>query len=344
MTEGMSIFPEKEASDSLPELQPFSNLTPDLLLCALESVGLPVDGRLMALNSYENRVYQVGLDEGGFCVLKVYRPARWSDAAILEEHAFVDELLLAELPVVAPLSINLQTLHHFAGFRFAVFPRQGGRAPEFDDLATLRRMGHLLGRLHLVGQRGQFNVRGRLDLDSFGWQPFASLRRLQVVPLELEAAYFSIAEATLKQVAHCYAQVGDVRLLRLQGDCHAGNVLWTDAGPHLLDFDDARMGPAVQDVWMLFSGDSERQCQQRNAFMEGYAAFSDFNPREWLLVEALRSLRLIHYSAWIAERWHDPAFPAAFDWFATPRYWQDRILELKEQLAAMCEESVFSDK
>jgi Ser/Thr protein kinase RdoA (MazF antagonist) len=320
--------------DQQSHLQPFSQLTPDCLLDALEAVGLPVDGRLMALNSYENRVYQVGLDDGSSRVAKVYRPGRWSDAAILEEHAFALELAEAELQVVAPLRIEGATLHHHAGFRFAVFPRQGGWAPEFDNLDTLRRMGHLLGRLHAVGRRGAFAERGSIDIDSFGRRPIATLQRLKMVSPELAEAYFSTAEAALAEVAACYERAGPVRRLRLHGDCHVGNVLWTD-GPHLVDLDDARTGPSVQDIWMLFSGTPEHQRRQRDAFLEAYAAFVEFDAAEWHLVEALRTLRLIHHAAWIAERWDDPAFPAAFSWFATPRYWQDRILELKEQLAAM---------
>jgi Ser/Thr protein kinase RdoA (MazF antagonist) len=324
-------------SASQSGLQPFSQLTPDCLLDAIEAVGLPVDGRLTALNSYENRVYQVGLDDGSSRVVKVYRPGRWSDAAILEEHAFADELAEAELPVVAPLKIDGRSLHRHAGFRFAVFPRQGGRAPEFDNEDTLRRMGHLLGRLHSVGLRSRFAERGVIDGESFGRRPVATLRRLDVVPPDLAAAYFSTAEEALAQVAACYERAGAIRLLRVHGDCHVGNVLWTDDGPHLVDLDDARMGPAVQDIWMLFSGAAEHQRRQRDVFLEAYAAFAQFDEREWHLVEALRTLRLIHHAAWIAERWDDPAFPAAFSWYATPRYWQDRVLELKEQLAAMSE-------
>ena len=318
--------------------QPFSALTPDALLNALEAIGVDVDGRLMALNSYENRVYQVGLAGGGFSIAKVYRPGRWSSSAISEEHRFLDELVEAEISVVPPQSIGGQTLNEQNGFRIAVFPRQGGRAPEFDDLPTLRRMGHLLGRLHMVGARKSFIERPALDIDSFGHRPLNALREGHWLPPELESAYFGTAERALAGVAGCFARAGSVATLRLHGDCHAGNVLWTDDGPCLVDFDDSRMGPAVQDVWMLFSGDAERQVEQCRAFLEGYQYFRPFDCREWHLVEALRTLRLIHYSAWLAERWSDPAFPAAFPWFETPRYWQERVLELKEQIALMEEE------
>ena len=321
--------------------QPFSALTPDALLNALEAIGVEVDGRLMALNSYENRVYQVGLLSGGFCVAKIYRPGRWSVAAIAEEHAFLNELIEAEIPVVRPVCIGGQTLNVHDGFRIAIYPRQGGRAPEFDNLATLRRMGRLLGRLHLVGAQEKYLERPALDLDSFGYRPLKFLRDGGWLPPDLESAYFSTAQLALDQVAYCFARAGKTPILRLHGDCHAGNVLWTDDGPFLVDFDDSRMGPAVQDVWMLFSGDSERQGEQCRAFLDGYQTFRPFPRAEWYLVEALRTLRLIHYSAWLAERWTDPAFPLAFPWFETPRYWQDRVLELKEQVALMGEEPLY---
>ena len=323
------------------EGQPFSALTPDALLNALEGIGLDVDGRLMALNSYENRVYQVGLASGGFCIAKVYRPGRWSSAAIDEEHRFLAELVEAEIPVVPPQSVGGRTLNERDGFRIAVFPRQGGRAPEFDNLDTLRRMGHLLGRLHLVGARAEYRVRPSLNLDTFGTRPLQLLRDGDWLPPELSTPYFQTADIALQRVADCFARAGNVARLRLHGDCHAGNVLWTDDGPCLVDFDDSRMGPAVQDVWMLFSGDAARQAEQCRAFLDGYQTFRPFPRAEWHLVEALRTLRLIHYAAWLAERWRDPAFPAAFPWFETPRYWQERVLELKEQIALMDEAPVF---
>jgi Ser/Thr protein kinase RdoA (MazF antagonist) len=294
----------------------------------------------MALGSYENRVYQVGLDDAEgrrWVVVKAYRPGRWSDAAIGEEHDFVAELAEVEIPVVAPLSIGGATLHRHAGFRFAVYPRQGGRAPEFDDLETLRRMGRLMARLHAVGARRPFGARPELGIEDFGRRSLALLEREGCVAEELRAAYFSVAGQALAGVERAFARAGTVRTLRLHGDCHAGNVLWTDEGPHFVDFDDARQGPAVQDIWMLFSGDPDRQRRQADAFLEGYGAFRDFDPAEWHLVEALRTLRLIHHAAWIAGRWADPAFPAAFSWFGTPRYWQDRILELREQIALLDE-------
>jgi Ser/Thr protein kinase RdoA (MazF antagonist) len=323
---------------------PYEGLTPEVLFDALDAVGLRADGRLMALGSYENRVYQVGIDDGStprWVVVKVYRPGRWSDAQILEEHEFVAELEEVEVPVVAATTIAGATLHHHAGYRFAVYPRQGGRAPEFDDLDTLRRMGRLMARVHAVGARRPFATRPTLDIASFGRRSLDVLESEGCVPDDLRAAYFSVARQALQGVEHAWARAGDVKQIRLHGDCHAGNVLWTDDGPHFVDFDDARQGPAVQDLWMLFSGDADRQRRQAGVFLEAYAQFRDFDPAEWHLAEALRTLRLIHHAAWIAERWRDPAFPAAFSWFGTPRYWQDRILELREQVALLDEVPVW---
>jgi Ser/Thr protein kinase RdoA (MazF antagonist) len=316
---------------------PYAGLTPDRVLDALESIGLVCDGRQLALNSFENRVYQVGLDDGSQVVAKFYRPRRWSDAAILEEHAFTQELLKREIPAVPPLSIDGRTLHAHGGFRFAVFPRQGGRAPEFDRPETLERMGRFLGRIHAVGAVHRYAARPALDIQSFGEEPRNFLLGSGFIPPELEAAWSSVVDQALEGVRHAFARAGSVATLRLHGDCHQGNVLWTDEGPHFVDFDDSRSGPAVQDLWMLLSGDEQTMGEQLGKLLAGYEQFREFDDRELNLIEALRTLRLIHYSAWIARRWHDPAFPAAFPWFDTPRYWQDRILELREQTALMNE-------
>lgn len=315
---------------------PYTELTPDRILDAVESLDLPCDGRLLALNSYENRVYQIGTDDG-FLVAKFYRPERWSDEAIREEQDFVAELAAEEIPVVAPLRLQGRTLHEYAGFRFAVYPRQGGRPPEFDRPETLEWMGRLLGRIHTVGRRRAYEVRPALDIAGFGQQSRDFLLAGGFIPAELEPAWRAIADQALDAAHACFARAGKVGQLRLHGDCHAGNVLWTEAGPHFVDFDDSRMGPAIQDIWMLFSGDAETMGRQRNRFLEGYEQFAEFDDRERLLIEALRTLRLMHYSAWIARRWADPAFPAAFPWFGSQRYWQDRILELREQVALMQE-------
>ena len=304
---------------------------------ALESVGFRSDGRLLALNSYENRVYQVGMEEGGPLVAKFYRPERWTDAAILEEHAFVQELVEHEIPVVAALLLDGKTLHSFGGFRFAVFPKHGGRAPELENRDTLEWMGRFLGRIHAVGAIKPFQHRPELNIATFGVAPRDYLLAHDFIPGDLLAAYRSVADQALDGVRYCFDRAGKVNTLRLHGDCHAGNVLWTDNGPHFVDFDDSRMGSAVQDLWMLLSGEREDMVRQMGDVLAGYEDFFDFDERELHLVEALRTLRLIHYSAWLAQRWDDPAFKQAFPWFNTQRYWQDRILELREQIALMQE-------
>lgn len=323
---------------------PYARLTPDRMLDALESVGLRGDGRFLALNSYENRVYQVSLEDGRTLVAKFYRPGRWSDAQIAEEHAFVAELAAREIPVVAPLPVlpssdapGGSTLAEFDGYRFAVYPRRGGRAPELDDRDTLERIGRFIGRIHAVGAIEGFAERPRLDVESFGDEPRAWLLANDFIPPDLLAAWTGIVDQALVAVRSAFDRAGDIRLLKLHGDCHAGNILWTDDGPHFVDFDDARNGPAVQDLWMLLSGDRASMTLQLSDVLAGYEDFADFDRRELQLVEPLRTLRLIHYSAWLARRWHDPAFPAAFPWFGTQRYWQDRVLELREQVAAMAE-------
>jgi Ser/Thr protein kinase RdoA (MazF antagonist) len=317
---------------------PFENLTPDCVQDALHSVGLPGDGRMLALNSYENRVYQVGIEDAQPMVVKFYRPARWSDAAILEDHRFVDELAANEVPVVpAVATANGQTLHHFAGFAFAVFPRRGGRAPELDRAGTLEWIGRFLGRIHAVGAEHAFAERPLLDLASFGFASRDFLLEHGFIPGTLQASWESVVAQALAGVAECYQRAGTVTTLRLHGDCHPGNILWTDDGPHFVDFDDCRQGPAIQDLWMLLSGDAPEQAQQLAQIIKGYSAFHRFDRRQLHLIEALRTLRLLHYSAWLARRQDDPAFAVAFPWFNTVRYWQDRILELREQIALMQE-------
>ena len=322
---------------------PYATLTPDAVLNAVDSIGLHSDGRLLALNSYENRVYQIGLEDTSPVVAKFYRPARWPDAAILEEHAFTQELAEREIPVVAPLIVDGRTLHTYEGFRFTVYPRRGGRAPELDDPNTLEWMGRFIGRIHAVGALTPFQHRPTLDIASFGIAPREFLLNNNWIPPDLDAAYRSVIDQALESVRHCYARAGDVKHLRLHGDCHAGNVLWTDDGPHFVDFDDSRMGPAVQDLWMMLSGERPDRARQLADVLAGYEDFFEFDPRELHLIEALRTLRLIHYSAWLAMRWEDPAFPIAFPWFNTQIYWQDRILELREQIALMDEPPLWSN-
>lgn len=316
---------------------PYQSLTPDTVLDAVESVGYRCDGRLLALNSYENRVYQVGLEEGAPLVAKFYRPRRWSDEAIAEEHDFTRQLQELEIPVVAPLAVDGGTLFHFDGFRFALYPKRPGRAPELDDPDTLRWMGRFIGRIHALGAVAPFRHRPALTVDSFGEESLAFLLENGFIPPDLEPAYRSVAEDVLRRVRAAYGRAGKVKLIRLHGDCHPGNVLWSEAGPHFVDFDDCRMGPALQDMWMLLSGDRASMTGQLLDFLEGYEEFCDFDPAELHLLEALRTLRLLHYSAWLARRWDDPAFPAHFPWFNTQRYWQDQVLALREQAALLDE-------
>jgi len=316
---------------------PYASLTPDCVLDALDSTGIKADGRLLALNSYENRVYQMGVEDAPSVVVKFYRPQRWSDQAILEEHGFVAELAAREIPVVAALQLNGATLHAHAGFRFAVYPKHGGRMPEFERKDTLQWMGRFLGRIHAVGARSSFSHRPMLDIASFGEEPRDLLLAGNWLPPDLLSAWSSVIEQALAGVRYCFERAGQVQAIRLHGDCHAGNVLWTGDGPHFVDFDDSRMGPAVQDLWMLLSGDRDAMEAQMREVLAGYQDFREFDSRELHLVEALRTLRLIHYAAWIARRWDDPAFPAAFPWFNTQHYWQERILELREQIALMDE-------
>ena len=321
----------------MTDAAPYADLTPDHLLDAVESVGYRTDGRLLALNSYENRVYLVYGEDAAPVVAKFYRPARWTDAQILEEHAFVAELEEREIPAVAPLALNDKTLHHFRDFRFALYPRRGGRTPELDAPGVLEWIGRFIGRIHAVGAITSFATRPALDIATFGDASRAYVLDNNFIPPDLLEAYQSISSMALDGVRHCYARAGDIKVLRLHGDCHASNILWTPDGPHFVDFDDARTGPAIQDLWMLLSGDRMAMRLQLAELLAGYEDFADFDRRELHLIEALRTLRLLHYAAWIARRWTDPAFPAAFPWFNTQRYWQDRILELREQIAAMDE-------
>ena len=332
------------ASDPSPTAsQPYANLTPDTVLNALESCGLRGDGRLIALNSYENRVYQVWLDEplpAGFgvsVVAKFYRPERWSTAAILEEHAFVAELVEREIPAVPPFTLNGRTLHEFEGFRFSATPRLSGRSPELDNADVLTWMGRFIGRIHAIAELRPFVERPTLDIQTFGVEPREFLLRHDFIPADLLPAWSSVSAMALDGIRAIFDRVGTFKNIRLHGDCHASNVLWNNEGPHFVDFDDCRMGPAVQDLWMMLSGDREAMGQQMRSIISGYEDFCEFDDSELGLIEALRTLRLLHYSGWIARRWHDPAFPAAFPWFNTQRYWQDRVLELREQISAMQE-------
>lgn len=315
---------------------PYVNLTPDLILNAIESIGFHCNGNLLALNSYENRVYQVGIEDNNPVIAKFYRPQRWTDEAILEEHQFAAELVAHEIPVVAPLADSKnQTLHHFQGYRFAVFPRRGGRALELDNFEHLEWMGRFIGRLHAVSSCKPFKHRMQLDVQTYGYEPFNFLLKNDFIPEHLTQNYSRIVETALNRVEQCYKKAGDILYIRLHGDCHVGNVLWNDAGPQIVDLDDCLMGPAIQDIWMLLSGDTDYVNYQLDLILQGYREFHDFNPREIYLIEALRTLRMLHYSAWLAKRWQDPAFPLNFPWFNTTNYWQQQLQNLNEQIQAM---------
>ncbi|MWV15241.1 serine/threonine protein kinase [Pseudomonas sp. L-22-4S-12] len=316
---------------------PFATLTPDLVLDAVESLGYLSDARVLALNSYENRVYQVGIEDDTPLIAKFYRPGRWSDAAIREEHAFSAELAACEIPVVAPLVRDGETLFEHAGFRFALFPRRGGRAPEPGNLDQLYRLGQLLGRLHAVGASRPFAHREALGVDNFGHASLTTLLDGNFIPRSLLPAYESVARDLLKRLDQLFASVRYTPI-RLHGDCHPGNLLCRDDSFHIVDLDDCRMGPAVQDIWMMLAGERHERLGQLAELVDGYNEFHDFASRELPLIEGLRALRLMHHSAWIARRWDDPAFPRAFPWFANERYWGEQILMLREQLAALDEE------
>lgn len=315
---------------------PYNNLNPDLILNAIESIGFRCNGSLLALNSYENRVYQVGIEDDNPIIAKFYRPQRWSDQAILEEHQFAAELLEHEIPVVAPLkSANNETLHHFQEFRFSLFPRKGGRALELDNFDQLEWMGRFIGRLHAIGSTKPFKHRMRLDIQTYGYAPYHFLIENNFIPDNLKQNFEQIVKSVLHKVQQCYERAGDIKYIRLHGDCHVGNVLWNDAGPHIVDLDDCLMGPAIQDIWMLLSGDVNYTKYQLELILDNYREFFDFNPREIYLIEALRTLRMLHYSAWLAKRWDDPAFPLNFPWFNTQNYWLQQLQNLNEQVFLM---------
>ena len=334
---------------------PYAGLTPGVVLDALDGVGLRGDGRLIQLNSYENRVFQVFLESGRVVVAKFYRPARWSDAQILEEHAYSTELAAAEIPVGAPLPLAIDpesahadevglvgaTLATVAvpgsgDYRFGVAERLAGRAPELEDPEVLRWLGRYIGRLHAVGATGTFKERLTLDVATYGDASRSFLLQQRLVSDDVARRWDALADTALAACRRAF-EATSAGQLRLHGDCHPGNVLWADTGPHFVDLDDAVTGPAVQDLWMLLSGDRATKSRQLLDVLEGYESFMDFDWRELRLVEPLRTLRMLHHSAWIARRWSDPAFPIAFPWFASPAYWADQCTRLEEQLEALAE-------
>lgn len=315
----------------------FAELHPDDVLDSLEALGFECNGRLLALNSYENRVYQVGIENGPALVAKFYRPGRWDDNAILEEHEFSSELAALDIPVVAPLTVNGLSLHKHEHFRLSISPCHGGRSPDLDNSELLRQLGRLIARIHLHGETAAFRHRPGIDIESFGYASSEYLLEHEFIPLELEAVYEGIVEHLFDGIEACFARAGNIRLIRLHGDFHPGNVLVQEARLHIVDLDDARTGPAVQDLWMFLSGDRHEQTPQLSTLLDGYQEFRMFNPGELNLIEGLRTLRIMHYAAWLARRWDDPAFKLAFPWFDTPRYWDEHILALREQAALMSE-------
>jgi Ser/Thr protein kinase RdoA (MazF antagonist) len=314
---------------------PYSALTPDVVVSAVEELGHRCDGRILALNSYENRVYQVGREDCTPVVVKFYRPERWTDAAILEEHEFALELARAEIPVIAPDLHDGRSLFKHEGFRYAVYPRAGGRWPELGTRDDRQWMGRFLARIHAIGRTRTFRHRPHLDWRVLGQETADYLLDSGWIPSHLEVAYESLAGDVLSLVEQRFDEAMPLRTLRLHGDCHPGNVLWTEQGPHFVDLDDCMTGPAMQDLWMLLSGRPEEMRAQLDDIVEGYEEFADFDPHETALIEPLRTLRIMHYAGWLARRWDDPAFPRAFPWFQEPKYWEQHVLNLREQVAAM---------
>ncbi len=315
----------------------YQDLGPHDILDSLESIGYLCDGRFLALNSYENRVYQVWQEDGPALIVKFYRPGRWGDEAIGEEHQFTTALDAQEIPVVAPLVSDAGSLHHHGAFRFAVYPCRGGRAPELDDHALLEQLGRFLGRIHLLGETGEFQHRPRVDVIEDAEESFDFLLREEFVPSDLVPAYESLLDDLIEQLEYCYERAGSARVIRIHGDSHPSNILVANDTLHIVDFDDACMGPAVQDLWMFLSGERGEQTPQLDSLLSGYTEFRDFDARELHLIEALRTFRVIRYCAWLARRWEDPAFKRAFPWFNSQRYWGEHVLALREQLALMQE-------
>ena len=319
---------------------PYSDLSPESVLDALEAAGHRCDGRVLALNSYENRVYQIGIEDAEPVVAKFYRPARWADAAIHEEHAFSLELAAQEIPVVAPLTREgaagaRESLFVHHGFRYAIFPRRGGRWPELGTATDREWVGRFLGRIHSVGRAGRFAHRAQLSVADLGRNARDFVLDGDWMPDYLATKYEDLTDSLLEEVEAQADGWGGARLGRILGDCHRGNILWTDLGPHFVDLDDCLTGPAIQDIWMLLAGSQQEMRTELTDLLKGYEQFLPFDRGELALIEPLRALRMIHYSAWLARRWDDPAFPKAFPWFAEPRYWEEHYRALEDQLAAV---------
>lgn len=320
---------------------PYDALTPEIILEAVEQYGVRCTGALLALSSYENRVYRVDTEDDGPRVAKFYRPGRWSDAAIIEEHDFARLAAEHEIPVVAPLARSGLTLHEHGGFRFAVFPWQPGRTPEITSLEDFHVLGRYLGRLHLLGAHAPFEHRLRLTVAAFGDASIASLRESPFLPADVVAPFCALGSQLLPLLREAFVAASDVAQIRLHGDFHLGNILWSETGPFLVDFDDCLTGPAVQDLWMVLSGEQQDVEAQLSHLLAGYRQFAAFNPAELQLIEPLRTLRLLRYNAWIAARWEDPAFPRSFPWFSSPHYWQEQVTALRQQQMLLLEPPVY---
>ncbi len=337
---GNQFLDDADTPEPSAEETPYAALSPDVVLDAVESLGFVSDARIYPLNSYENRVYQVGLEDEQPLIAKFYRPHRWSDGQIHEEHQFSQHLAELDIPVVPPMEIDGRSLFRYSvadtEFRFALYIRKGGQAPELDNDDNLYTLGKHIGRIHNLGRETQFTHRPELNVDTFGMASRDFLLANNFIPPSLLESYGTLSQHLLEKCQVAFERI-DYQKIRLHGDCHPGNILWRDEAPNFVDLDDSRNGPAIQDLWMLLSGNRERQTQQLGHVLDGYEEFCDFNRAELSLIEGLRSLRLMHYAAWLAKRWQDPAFPQAFPWFNTERYWAEHILELREQMSAMDE-------
>jgi Ser/Thr protein kinase RdoA (MazF antagonist) len=317
--------------------QDYTDLTPETILAAVESLGYETSGRMLALNSYENRVYRCELEQGGAIITKFYRPGRWSDKALREEHQFSLDLVGQEIPVVAPIIKSEQTKFEYEGYRFSIFPLRGGRWPDLESRDDLVWMGRFIARIHNVGRVSVFKHRHQIEIKRMGNDSSNFLQNNGFIPSYLEVAYQTLADDLLIQIQAAFERCGEYQSIRLHGDCHRSNVLWTDDGPHFVDLDDCCNGPAIQDLWMLLSGERQEMTEQLCDLLEGYEEFATLELNELHLIEALRSLRMMHYAAWLARRWNDPAFPLAFPWFNTSQYWEQHVLELREQLSRLHE-------
>tara|TARA_Y100001935_G_C17289086_1_gene502175 strand:- start:425 stop:1399 length:975 start_codon:yes stop_codon:yes gene_type:complete len=314
----------------------YEKLSHELILEALEQLGLQPSGRILTLNSYENRVFQIEINEKKSVIGKFYRPDRWSDNAIEEEHKFSLSLSREDIPVVAPLSFKNQTLFSYKGFRFSIFPSKGGRAPNLENLNHLQWIGRLIGRIHLVGAENNYKHRYQLDSNWFGWAAREAVLKSDLLPQEHRTNYEKISAKLIELIEIVLKEVNPTTI-KLHGDCHPGNILWTDTGPHFVDMDDSCNGPAIQDLWMLLSGEKEEMREQILFLLDGYESFCDFNKSELNLIEALRGLRQINYTGWVTKRWSDPAFPIAFPWFMEGSYWHVYLSDLAQQIKRLDE-------